>query len=1195
MARVWERHNHRNPCPVCGETKKGCRTNTETNVIHCRGENPSPAYRFLKEDKHGFGMYKLESEISDFSEEKKQQWLEEKRLEKERWLEAENQKIKSSLSNQERDRAIREILSQLPLTDEDKERLKARGLSDHAIQAGGYRSVTQWQKLETPVSPALAGVNRYGRGLNNPCDGIVVPIPNQNGEYVALRFHDPNAQETGNGKYTWLASNKQGCTQKDKETGEYPLAVYYPSEIRYPNRVGLCEGLEWKPKLAAERLGYPVIGFAGVSFFPQSPQLLNSALQELEANELIFIPDAGAVLNPRVIEPSIELFNLLEEWGYEEISIAWWNQSEKSDGDIDEISEETISNIALISPSDYLAKNPDQASYQRELESEAGSKLISQQEWEQQQSELFWDWFYQEIVNDPIRLFDPAKKSNEASRFKQAVKEKTIIRFGIDPLPTPEDAKALGDFSIQFKAGDRLKLASALHQAGFKHILDTSHAGSGKSHEWNQFQASDGKTYYISIQHRNPTVSTAENKADVPSRHNGLTLDYSRTTPNGNPYQHRWEYSQETPTPDVEGNCHQADKFNKLLTKGYDIHGSSVQSEDGSGQTDNAICAGCSKRPTCLIAGYKAQRQEAFKQDELRIHPDSHASVEKEDINIWEEVSESFQASQTIKLNTSDIEKTFNWLEEIALETGGEFEQIYRRLSKIKHKLIAALAGKIKLPHFGGTALPDASAEENLIHLLGLDFYPELAGDLEILSEVITEKSALEDKDLADFRDNQVDLNSLTPKERKRWRDTIKFANARLYGETAQHNEQVIANLPTLGLDQALKVIFGLQRGSVRMRNGEIILTLPDHRHAELAKNAKMNVYLDATIDPHWLATKTGLERNEIALIEQEKPDYSNLTVHSIYNEGMASRHFSDDCQRRNTAIIEQIQSEKSEEVPILGYKGSETLYWFNHNRATNELKGVKDLIVIGTPHTNLGEVKDEYYALKGSVEGFDDFYNRLTQDEIIQLVGRQRPHLYPNQEFNIYWINSKPEHLEFLEDMGITVIHREGLELTPKAGKSRQQTMIQLLIKAIKTGEDFFNQTQTEIAEQIGVTQKNISEILGKLNTVKHGKKIPWQERLKRLYRSLYKRFIGNGIKSPEELDYQQLSSMALLINEIRSWLGLPVEDSLGMLESTITAYISQLVDLINQGEDITKIDEISGLHPLLIISMALGASPPT
>lgn len=48
----------------------------------------------------------LESEIEAFSEAKKQEWIEEKQRQRERWLEAENQKIKASLSNQERDRAL---------------------------------------------------------------------------------------------------------------------------------------------------------------------------------------------------------------------------------------------------------------------------------------------------------------------------------------------------------------------------------------------------------------------------------------------------------------------------------------------------------------------------------------------------------------------------------------------------------------------------------------------------------------------------------------------------------------------------------------------------------------------------------------------------------------------------------------------------------------------------------------------------------------------------------------------------------------------------------------------------------------------------------------------------------------------------------------------------------------------------------
>jgi hypothetical protein len=312
-----------------------------------------PDYRFLGEDKLGFGMFKPEAEIEAWQAQQKEEWLREKenrRIErKKQWQE----QLLKQLSPKERDRAIRHILEQLLLSLEHKALLKKRGLTERQISEGEYCSVRQWQKLRKPADPGLPGVNRRGH-LNNPYDGILIPVRDHNGYYVGLRLYDPYWQETGNPKYAWLSSSGRGLNPV-LPNGEYPIAVYYPSVITQHNRVGLCEGLEWKPKLAAERLGCPVIGFAGTSFFPLSPETLKATLEKLGKTETIFIPDAGAIINRNVHKPATELMNMVMEWGYS-IKIIWWGQTEKTAGDIDEISDETLARIEYLGAKEYISQ-----------------------------------------------------------------------------------------------------------------------------------------------------------------------------------------------------------------------------------------------------------------------------------------------------------------------------------------------------------------------------------------------------------------------------------------------------------------------------------------------------------------------------------------------------------------------------------------------------------------------------------------------------------------------------------------------------------------------------------------------------------------------------------------------------------------------------------------------------------------------
>jgi len=348
----WIRHNHWNPCPVCDQTKKGCRTNVQTNVVHCRGENPSPSYRFLKLDKHGFGMFKLEAEIEEFSEQKKQDWLDQKQREREHRQRQWEQELKKQLSDQQRDGAIREILSQLTLTDDHRDQLKARGLTDEQIEEAGYRSVTQWQPLNQKVTAQLAGVSRDGNQLITPDSGIIVPIPNEKGQWVGYQLRRDHPED-GN-KYIWSASER---TRENRPTvknrdGELPLGVWGT-----PNEDGvvyLCESPGIKPYLASLRLNHPVIGAAGANF-ACSPNALVRALIALEAKKLIILPDAGAMINPHIHLQNTKTANLLSDWGYS-VQFAWWGQMEKTAGDIDEISDDALANMESLEAKDYISQ-----------------------------------------------------------------------------------------------------------------------------------------------------------------------------------------------------------------------------------------------------------------------------------------------------------------------------------------------------------------------------------------------------------------------------------------------------------------------------------------------------------------------------------------------------------------------------------------------------------------------------------------------------------------------------------------------------------------------------------------------------------------------------------------------------------------------------------------------------------------------
>jgi len=110
--------------------------------------------------------------------------------------------------------------------------------------------------------------------------------------------------------------------------------------------LGFCEGL-LKPQIAADRLGFPVVGASGGNF-GSSPEQVKAAL----ASGLtpVLLPDGGAIANPNVMRQYRALAELAPG-----LQVLWWGQATKADGDIDEISDTAIAAAKLISFAEFDA------------------------------------------------------------------------------------------------------------------------------------------------------------------------------------------------------------------------------------------------------------------------------------------------------------------------------------------------------------------------------------------------------------------------------------------------------------------------------------------------------------------------------------------------------------------------------------------------------------------------------------------------------------------------------------------------------------------------------------------------------------------------------------------------------------------------------------------------------------------------
>jgi hypothetical protein len=417
-----------------------------------------PDYIHRGIDSNGFNMWAFKPDADNWTDEKRREYREQR----ERQKQLERERHARSLSPIERDREIKKILNQLTLSDSDRILLKNRQyLTDDRI--GHFRTVEQWQKLTPAVSPGLSGVNWDGSKLNNPVKGILVPIPDHNGLFVGLRLYNPNSKENDTGKYLWLSSRARGVEPK-LQNGELPLAIYWPKELQRSDQIGICEGLEIKPSIAADRLGIPFIGASGGNFAGSKESLLN-AIESIRAKlgnpdaTVTLYPDAGSLVNENVTNQYRKLSDILP------IQIAYWGHGfDKKLGDVDEIGN--LESIEFISPDQFLAMGK----------------------------------------SEPLPFWEQIKRL--AARDRKKNKKPLPL-----PLPTNRETKI-------YDRSDRLSLWSSS-----KYILDTSPTGSGKSYDAglltpDMLGVSD--IFYITNDPRNVTTSTLKEWPILEGRHAGL-------------------------------------------------------------------------------------------------------------------------------------------------------------------------------------------------------------------------------------------------------------------------------------------------------------------------------------------------------------------------------------------------------------------------------------------------------------------------------------------------------------------------------------------------------------------------------------------------------------------------------------------------------------------------------------------------
>jgi hypothetical protein len=390
----------RGECPICNGAKKDCRKSDESGMVFCREVDTNPReFIFRGYDKWGFGIWQSSEAAEAFtqkSREERQREQEQQRIENER---RRQQQITNQLPAVERDRSYQKILNQLPLNQEDLSELQRRGFTSEQIQADGYRSVEQWQRVDGSFPVNLPGL--LGNGSLNSQPGIIFPVRDVENRIVALSIR---LRDGSNGRYRWStsATKKNPDAASPHLNAELPLSIFEPEENQ-GDAIWLAEGVGIKPSLTRYRLGSPVVG-ASSGLFSASPNTCKTTLEKLTAKyrtqKLIVAVDAGDVQNSHVCQRWASEFEFLRSLGYK-LQIAWWGQVTKEHPDIDELDD--LSKVEYISPEDFLlwagrgethrnvsteAKKGETAEAIRKLSNSCKIKSSKDGQWQSEQEEI---------------------------------------------------------------------------------------------------------------------------------------------------------------------------------------------------------------------------------------------------------------------------------------------------------------------------------------------------------------------------------------------------------------------------------------------------------------------------------------------------------------------------------------------------------------------------------------------------------------------------------------------------------------------------------------------------------------------------------------------------------------------------------------------------------------------------------------
>ncbi|UKP01369.1 PriCT-2 domain-containing protein [Nostoc sp. UHCC 0870] len=637
------------------------------------------------------------------------------------------------------------------------------------------------------------------------------------------------------------------------------------------------------------------------------------------------------------------------------------------------------------------------------------------------------------------------------------------------PGNIPYKTEVTKDIRIQCQPEEHIPAWLEAVSKGWKHILDNSHPGLGKSYNAGQLTATlfgVDKLIYQDANHRNPSTLPIEaNFVDLPVRNNGFKLDPTRQTPLGEDFQ-LWTKPGET--ADTDGNCHRTYLFNAFRNKNF----SSLDFEESD---ISPICNGCTLKNQCRFAsgdgyGFRFQKRTAIHAfRELRAHPDSTPTdlinVADQALTvgrIWEEAGTLIKPVRSLQVNLADFEKTVGKL-------GLSAPSLLVQLQPVIQALHPLFTQDIESPDRYGF-------NDTSIRSILPPFPTDL--DIEAVRQALEpDLKFLEDLDTLDVnQDRQLKKSA-----------AARYAAKRVTRDSARNAGKEFLDLPLFWLPDFLEAWKG--NGAFTSSWGVLSIYRKNPKHIDLVNSAQFNIFLDATLTKSRLKFKLG-SSDPVLVIEQERPDYGNLSVINVTGLGKLPKYRSPSLIARVNALKEALNKLHSH-LGILDWKAiADTATdrreygHFVDGRGVNRFSEADALASFGIPYQNIGVLAAEYQVMTGEPVNLDDpessFQKNITElleAEILQEIGRLRSHRRPTEELSFYFCADYD--LSFLADHlpNVKLKSIDACELCPEAGDRDQQTGLGIVNAFTQLWQSKQKIGQTEIAKIIGVTQGWVSQ----------------------------------------------------------------------------------------------------------------------